>query len=174
MSTLFGAVELLRGRGQLPSDEPVSVRDLQQRFQPSPMGSMRALLSKMFGSVSEKRPWAVILCRFNGSSPDPALEAPIENFYRGAFTPGSGGLVEYWRDASLGAIDITGSRVFGWTTVAITRRQAGGAPDSIPPGPGRRGLIDAAVNAVKRDNGNNALNGFLGPIAVYTQNWSIN
>jgi hypothetical protein len=122
--------------------------------------------------LSEKRPWAVILCRFKGSPPDLALEQPIENFFREAFTPGSGGFVEYWRDASLGSIDITGSRVFGWIEVEIPRDKAGGAPDSMPPGPGRRGLATYAINAVKRQEGEDALNGFLGPIAIYTQNWS--
>lgn len=172
MSTLMGAVERLRGRGQLPSSGTVSVKDLLHRFQPSPKGSVRALLLKMFGSVSEKHPWAVILCRFKGSIPDAAVEGPIERFYREAFTPGSGGLVEYWRDVSLGVIDITGSRVFGWVAVEIPRDKAGGSPTSVPPGPGRSGLIDYAVNALKRSEGDDALKGFLGPIAVYTQNWS--
>ena len=172
MSTLMGAVELSRGHEHLPASGAVGVRDLLRRFQPSPLGSMRALLLNMFGNVSLKRPWAVILCRFKGSPPDASLEEPIANFYRGAFTPGSGGLVEYWRDASLGAIDITGSRVFGWIEIEIPRSKAGGAPDSMPPGPGRAGLLNYAVNAVKRQEGSEALNGFLGPIAVYTQNWS--
>jgi hypothetical protein len=38
MSTLMGAVELLRGRGQLPPSGPISVRNLLQRFQPTPPG----------------------------------------------------------------------------------------------------------------------------------------
>lgn len=168
----MGAVELLRGRGELPTSGAGSVMDLMQSFRPSPPGSMRALLLKMFGSVAVKRPWAVILCRFKDSSPDPALEGPIERFYREAFTPGTGGLVEFWRDASLGAIDITGSRVFGWVKVEIPRDKAGGTPESAPPGPGRSGLIDYAVNALKHSEGDNALQGLLGPIVVYTQNWS--
>ena len=61
MATLMGAVELLRGHGQLPTSGAVSVMDLMQRFRPSPPGSVRALLLKMFGSVAVKRPWAVIL-----------------------------------------------------------------------------------------------------------------
>jgi hypothetical protein len=122
-----------------------------------------ALLLKMFGSVSAKLPWAVILCRFKGSAPDPNLEGPIEQFYRGAFTPGSGGLVEYWRDASLGAVDITGSQVFGWVEVDIPRGQAA---------VGRMGLANAAIRAVQQLNGSNALGGFYGQIAVYTQNWT--
>ena len=114
--------------------------------------------------VSVYRPWAIILCRFKDSPPNQALEEPIEKFYREAFTPGSGGLVEYWREVSLGAIDVTGSRVFGWLEIEIPRDRAGGV--------GRVALINYAVNALKRSKGNNALNGFLGPIAVYTQNWS--
>jgi hypothetical protein len=129
---------------------------------------VRALLLKMFGSVAVNRPWAVILCRFKGASPDLALEEPIEQFYRGAFTPGTGGLVEYWRDASLGAIDITGSRVFDWVEVDITRDKAG-----VPPtGPGRLGLAKAAIRAVLQRNGSNALEGLHGQIAVYMQNWT--
>lgn len=122
--------------------------------------------------VAMYRPWAVVLCRFKGSPPDPVLEGPIERFFRGAFAPGGGGLIDYWRDASLGAIDITGSRVLGWLEVEIPRSQAGGTSDSVPPGPGRSGLYDYAVKAVKRSMGDHALDGFLGPIAVYTQNWS--
>ncbi len=122
--------------------------------------------------VALYRPWAIILCRFKGSRPNPALEQPIENFYRRAFTPGTGGLVEYWRHVSLGKVDITGSRVFGWVEVEIPRDKAGGTPGSVPPGPGRSGLIDYAIGAVKRSYGNNALNGYQGPIAVYTQNWA--
>jgi hypothetical protein len=120
-----------------------------------------------------KHPWAVILCRFKGSPPDPALEAPIEQFYREAFTPGSGGLVEYWRDASLGSIDISDSRVFPpvlgeWVEVDIPRSAAGGTP---PNGPGRSGLVDYAIKAAK-DKGFDPVNGFYSQIAIYTQNWS--
>lgn len=172
MPTLIQVVERLRENGRLPKNGAISVRDLQQRFQPTPLPSTRALLLKMLDQISEKRPWAVILCRFQGSPPNPATEEPVEQFYRGAFTPGTGGFVEYWRDVSLGVIDITGSRVFGWVEVEIPRDKAGGTPESVPPGPGRSGLINYAINAVKRSAGNDALNGFLGPIAVYTQNWS--
>jgi hypothetical protein len=168
----MGAVELLRGRGRLPVSGAVSLRGLAAQFHPAPSHSTRALLLAMFGSVAEKRPWAVVLCRFKGAPPNPAVEDPIEAFFREAFTPGTGGLVEYWRDASLGAIDISGSRVFGWLEVEIPRSKAGGNPKSTPPGPGRRGLIDQAVNALERTEGEDAMAGFLGPIAVYTQNWS--
>jgi hypothetical protein len=172
VSSLMGSVELMRGSGQLPPSGVVSLKDLLNRFRPDPSNSMRALLFKMFGTVSAKRPWAVILCRFKGSPPDPVLEEPIEQFYREAFAPGTGGLVEYWRDVSLGAIDITGSRVFGWVEIEIPRSSAAGSPKSSPPGPGRLGLANYAVNAVKRLSGEHALDGLFGSIAIYSQNFS--
>ncbi len=168
MSTLMGAVELLRGRDRLPHSGPVSVRELLNRFHPAPAGSMRALLFAMFGLVSEKRPWSVILCRFKGEAADAAVETPIEQFYREAFAPGSGGFVEYWRDVSLGSVDVTGSQVFGWVEVDIPRSAAGGGP---PAGPGRAGLVDAAIRAAQAA-GFDPLAGFHSQIAVYTENWS--
>lgn len=41
------AIKRLRDRGILPRSDTVSVRDLNQRFQPVPSGSMRSLLLKM-------------------------------------------------------------------------------------------------------------------------------
>lgn len=168
--TLMGAVEYLRSRGQLPTSGVISTRALLQSFPPAPPRSMRALLLKMFESA-EKLPWAVILCRFKGFPGDRALEDPVEQFFREAFKPGTGGLVEYWRDVSLGAIDITGSHVFGWVEVDIPREKAGGTPTSVPPGPGRSGLIDAAIRAVQQSGADPSTN-FHCQIAVYTQNWS--
>lgn len=168
MGTLRQAIERQRERGMTVSDGSISIGNLQQRFQPSPFGSTRALIAKMLEGTTKNLPWAVILCRFKGSSPDPALEEPIEKFYREIFTPGTGGLVEYWRDVSLGAIDISGSRVFGWLEIDIPRDQAAGSP---PSGPGRSGLVDAAIRAVQGKE-DDPLNGFHSQIAVYTQNWS--
>jgi hypothetical protein len=51
MPSLMDAVVLLRARAQLPANGTVSVRVLLQRTQPSPPGSMRALLSKVLGGV---------------------------------------------------------------------------------------------------------------------------
>jgi len=172
MASLGQAIERQRERGMSLPGATVSGNDLHARFRPTPPGSMRALIAKMLEGTATSLPWAVILCRFKGAVPDDAVEGPIERFYREAFTPGSGGLVEYWRDASLGAVDIAGSKVFGWVEIEIPRDRAGGAPSSNPPGPGRAALIDYAVNAVKRGAGDHALDGLLGPIAVYTQNWS--
>ena len=171
MATLRQAIEPHRERGTLTRATTVSVGDLHRQFHPEPRGSTRALILKMFEAVSEKKPWAIILCRFKGAAPHPT-EPATEAFYRRLFEPGSGGLVEYWRDASLGAIDITGSRVFDWVGVDIPRDKAGGWEKSDPKGPGRSGLVDAAIRAILQ-GGNDRLDGFFSQIAVYCENWSV-
>lgn len=113
--------------------------------------------------VSENRRWAIILCRFRGDPPNPAVEAPIEKFYSNAFTPGTSGIVEYWRDASLGAIDISGSKVFDWIDVDLTRTKGAA---------GRVALAKAGERAILRKFGSHALDGFYGHIAIYSQNWT--
>jgi hypothetical protein len=51
MLTIAQAVKRLRRHGQMPPDGTVNVMDLQKRFQPTPAGSVKSLLTKMFGSV---------------------------------------------------------------------------------------------------------------------------
>jgi hypothetical protein len=171
MTTVLQAVERARENEGWPPRGDVGVRDLLAHYAPNPSGSARALLARMSDLAAAKKPWAVILCRFQGEAPDSALEGPVEAFFRGVFTPGTGGLVEYWRDVSLGSVDITGSRVFDWVEVDIPRAQAGGSPQSVPPGPGRSGLIAAAIRALKGRN-DDPMTGFLGQIAVYPHNWA--
>lgn len=164
MATLRQTIERQREIGRLPQSGIVSVKSLHQNFRPSPAGSTRALILKMFEGVSKKLPWAVILCRFKGEAPNPDLEVPIERFYRGIFTPGSGGLVEYWRDVSLGSIDIIGSKVSPqWVELEILRSQAGGI--------GRTAMVNFAIGAAKR-NGFNPVDGFHSQIAIIIHNWS--
>jgi hypothetical protein len=164
MTTMRQAVERQRTIGTLPLHGDIGLNDLFQRFGPIPGNSTRALLAAMSARAATRRPWAVILCRFKDEAghPDPR-EAAIERFYRDAFRRGSGGLQEYWRDASLGAIAIDGSDVFGWVDVDLTRAQAGGK--------GRVFLCDLAVQCALRA-GHPADSGFFGHIAVYIHNWS--
>ena len=169
MATLRQAVERQREAGVLPKGKPVGLRSLNEQFTPQPSGSLRGLLAGM--DVSEKQPWAIILCRLQGEPVNPAREDPISSFYREIFTPGTEGLVEFWRDASLGAVDIRGTMVFDWVSVKIPRSRAGGSSITTPPGPGRSGLVDAAIQAV-RDAGGDAETGFHSQIAVYIENWS--
>jgi len=160
------AVERVRNDGQLPVTGAVSAADLHNRFSPVVRGSLRGVQARMFQEAA-KRPWAVILCRFKGEAAQPARDNPVEQFYRGAFEPGTGGLVEYWRDASLGKIDVTGSKVFGWLEVDIQRSKA-----NTESGNNRSTLVDAAISAARRA-GHDPVTGFHSQLSVYMENWSI-
>jgi hypothetical protein len=169
------------GMGQLgyPVHEEKATTDGAGRFQSFEHGSI-SWYPGTDARVAIYQPWAVVLCRFKGAAPDPVREEPVAKFYREAFTPGSGGLVEYWREATLGAVDITGTRVIGWVEIEIPRDKAGGTASSSPVGPGRLGLINYGINAVPLDPPSNPLTGLptspltgrLGPIVVYNENWS--
>jgi hypothetical protein len=164
MASLRQTVERQRSSGTLPTAQ-ISLYDLHRKFGPVPARSTRALLAAMSAGVSRKVPWAVILCRFKdeAAKPNVPLEAGVAKFYREAFTPGTGGLVEYWRDASLGVLDITGSVVFGWVNLDITRAQAGGI--------GRLAFVDHAIDCAQRDK-LDPVTGFVSQIAVCLYNWS--
>jgi hypothetical protein len=171
MTTLRQAVERSREHAGWPRDGTLGVSSLVKHFHPDRPASARSLLDAMNRSAALRMPWAVILCRFKGAAGKPAVENPVKGFFERAFTPGTGGLVNYWRDASLGAIDITGSRVFDWVEIAIPRSKAGGHPGTTPAGPGRAGLITAARDAIEQRHPG-VLKSFHSSIAVYTENWS--
>ena len=116
-------------------------------------------LGGAFTPGTRQFPWAVILCRFNGGAGD----NNIERFARQAFAPGSGGLVEYWRDVSLGALDISKSQVFGWVELEITRAEAGGRS--------RTNLVREARKAA-RNAGIDVETDFSSQIAFFTHDWS--
>ena len=165
MTSLMRAVERARENEQYPPDGMVRMTALQAHFRPADRNSsLRALIAAMNARAAVPRPYAVILCRFADDAPNTAVEAPVEAFFREAFTPGTGGFVEYWRDASLGSIDITGSRVFGWTKVHLRRDQAGSPT-------GRLQLTDAAISAVRaaRDD---PITGFHTQLSIYLHNWT--
>ena len=108
--------------------------------------------------IPERKPWAVMLCRFKGLPGVPA----IEDYFRAIFTPGSGGLVEYWHDVSLGAVDVSASRVFGWIELDLERKDAA---------KGRAELLDIAIASTQRA-GNDPFTGFHKQIAVFTHDFT--
>jgi hypothetical protein len=165
MVTLMQALERVRSDGLVPDTGGVSGIDLHHRFSPDEHGSVRSLIAKMYAGAT-KVPWAIILCRFQNAAPDPAREQPIEQFFRDAFTARRGGLVEFWRDVSLGKLDISGSRVFGWLPIDIARQNAGTGK-----GVTRSTLIDAAIRGAQAQ-GLDPLTGFHSQVAVYIENWS--
>ncbi|WP_336601898.1 hypothetical protein [Paraburkholderia bengalensis] len=69
-------------------------------------------------SVTGSQKFAVLLCKFRDTK-DTELHPVC--FYADLFaTNGSGGLNDYWRSASLGAINLDGTDVFGWQTIDDT------------------------------------------------------
>lgn len=167
MPTFMQAVERLRERGQAPTSGQVCVRPLAQQLQAMPRGCLRPLITRALEPIADKRPWAVILCRYKGEQPNPTLEQPVEAFYRQAFTPGTGGMIEYWRDVSLGRLDLTGSTVIGWVELEIPISQGGTGAGTT-----RGKTVDYAINAARR-SGADPITGFHSQIAVITRNWTI-
>jgi hypothetical protein len=95
----------------------------------------------------------------------------VKRFFEDALRPGGDGLADYWHDASLGKVDVSGSRVFDWRNVAMKTSDAGGSDKTTPPGPGRQGLIKAAIEAVQRD-GLDPIADFHSQLSVYLRNVS--
>jgi hypothetical protein len=55
-------------------------------------------------------PWAIVLCQLEGSHPDPSI---VTSMYE-LFVSNPRSLATFWRDQTYGAVDLTGSKVFGW------------------------------------------------------------
>ncbi len=56
MQSLKQALKRLRDRSMLAQSDAISIKDLSNRFQPDPAGSLRALLLKMNGLADEAKP----------------------------------------------------------------------------------------------------------------------
>jgi hypothetical protein len=167
MPTMMQIVERLRERGQAPASGPVSLRALSHQRGSTPRGCLRPLIDHVVREIAVRKRWAVILCRYKGEAPDTAREQPIEAFYRRAFTPGTGGMIEYWRDVSLGMVDVSDSQVFGWVELEIPRSKAGTGEGTT-----RGKTVDYAINAV-RAAGADPTTGFHSQMAIIAHNWSI-
>jgi hypothetical protein len=166
MTTLVQAVTRSREDGQFVPDGPVRVGQLQAQFPHAVRASMRDLIAAMRARAAVPRPFAVIFCRFKGDDPHPD-EARWEAFYREAFMPGTGGFVEFWRDASLGKVDVSGTQFFGWIEVDIARADAG-YDDKRPAAERitRTVLTNKAIRAVQ-DAGGDPITGFFNQISLY-------
>jgi hypothetical protein len=167
MTSLMQAVARTREDVSFPPNGDVHVNLLQDHFQsPGTKGSVRELIAAMIASGAVQHSYAVILCRFQGEPPHPD-EAKWLKFFTEAFTRGTGGLVEYWRDASLGVIDVSGSRVFPWIEVSLTRKQ-GGFPPTM-----RQDLTNAGISAIQNSTDpltgkpGDPITGFFNQISCY-------
>ena len=89
-------------------------------------------------SLQGSQKLAVLLCKFSDTS---QIEPNPRSYYEDLFIKrGTGGLNDYWIAASLGAINLDGSQVFGWKTFDITRDAF------VAANPGRWGKIQDAIN----------------------------
>lgn len=158
MPTVRQAIERGRGAGLVPGGG-ATLDHLRRTLGTGP--SVRALVARL--STPQRLPWAVLLCRFKGEASVPATD----QFYRELFSPIHAGMYDYWRDVSLGAIDLAGTQVFGPIELDLERKDAG-----IGSGHGRRQSIDAAIAAAQRD-GLDPVTGFFKQLVVLHHNWSI-
>jgi hypothetical protein len=88
-------------------------------------------------------PWAILLCKFQ----DDLTEPQSRSFYEDLFTAsgrGQDNLVDFYDDFSFGHVDLGGSRVLGWYTLAQARADYTGS--GVNPA-GRWELIGWARNA---------------------------
>jgi hypothetical protein len=82
---------------------------------------------------------AVLLCKFSDAS---AVEEHPTSYYQDLIERvGTGGLADYWSDASLKNIDLQGSRVFGWKVIDSKH------DDFVNTHPGRWDKIRGAIDA---------------------------
>jgi hypothetical protein len=167
MTTLAQAVARSREDGQFVPDGPLRVGQLQAQFPHPVRNSVRDLIAAMRARSAVARPFAVIFCRFKGDAPHPD-EAIWETFYREAFRAGTGGFVDFWLDASLGKVDVSGTQFFGWIAVDIARADAGYL-ENPPEGKEqvtRTVLTNAAIRAVQKAGGD-PITGFFNQISLY-------
>jgi hypothetical protein len=66
-------------------------------------------------------PWAMLLCNYADANVPANWQ--VSDFQR-LFTPGQQGLSDYFHDVSYGAVDLSGSRVFGWFTLPYLENEA--------------------------------------------------
>jgi hypothetical protein len=112
-------------------------------------------------TISNARPWAVILCKF---SDQPAEPYPPD-YYRECFTEsgmGKGREFDYFRQVSYGHVDMVGSKVFGW--FSMTSHATPELATLHYPGD-RRKLADWGIT-VARDNHIDLIP-FCGVLVVY-------
>ena len=88
---------------------------------------------------------AVLLCKFSDTAktePNPA------SFYRDlVLKRGTGGLNDYWVAASLGAINLDGSQLFGWKTLETTRADyLTTVPDNLGTNERRDRCVSASIH----------------------------
>src|SRR5947207_12297708 len=104
------------------------------------------LRSRSAGRSATATPWVVLMCKFS----DVPAEPQNATFFQDLFTEsgaGKGGMFDYWRDMSGGAISLAGSEVHGWfpMPLSLTTAQSWTWPAA------RYDLMLACINAAEVD-----------------------
>jgi hypothetical protein len=97
---------------------------------------------------------AVLLCKFEDTAD---IEPESADYFKDLFvTKGTGGLNDYWTEASLGSINLDGTKIFGWRSVDQTRT------DFLSTRPDRWSKIQGAIDAFGIDTSK-----FAGVVALF-------
>jgi len=122
-----------------------------------------------------QKPWAVVLCSIEGSSPPPSTA----DLFRGFFSPSPthSTVVDFWKDSTLGLVDIGGSEVFGWydsgyTMIGTPQLSSYIGVTEGGPSPLRGDLISHARALLQSNNPGLDLSRFRSILAVY--NFDVN
>jgi hypothetical protein len=67
-----------------------------------------------------RSPWAILLCKFSDNASESVPRSRYDRLFTSAGS-GSENVVDYFRDASHGRLDLSASRIFGWFTIDYTR-----------------------------------------------------
>lgn len=114
----------------------------------------RTRATVMISYLRGRTPWAVVLCRFS-DVPEPGRpRSYFENFFTETGA-GTGGLWDYWKDVSNGALDLSGSVVVGWYTMQYAFRERWRGDRTL--------WIDEAIRLAERDLD---LRNYFGVVAV--------
>jgi hypothetical protein len=115
-------------------------------------------------------PWAIVCCYMDGTHPDPGFLSEL----RDLFITNPASLSSYFRDQSLGAIDLSQSDVFGWYPCGWNVRSTEGVFNTYP---GITKSLDrptcvAQARKVLLENVGNVMWKYRGIIAVF--NFAVN
>ena len=97
-------------------------------------------------------PWAVIRCKWKGSTATPLSDSYFQNLFT---TSGAGtdNMVEYFDAMSHGRVDLSGSRVFGWYELPRPQSDYAGNVATPPTGKINRGGLVSLARQTATDNG---------------------
>ena len=105
-------------------------------------------------------PWAILLTKFSDNNSEPSGRQFYDDLFTSSGT-GTNNMVDFYRDASHGNIDASGSQVFGWFTLDQKRSDYTGS------GPNPQGRTDLINWAKAKATANNVpLDRFFGVVVV--------